>query len=466
MIFDPFWSIEQLSDRFARRELSSVEAVTELTRRIATLDGRLHAFCKIDEDGALARARAADEARARGTSTSPLLGVPLAVKDIFDQAGHGTHAGSNALNNRLPTRSANAVEKLESAGMVAIGRTNMVEFAYGGWGTNPVQGAPCNPWGLDTHVVAGGSSSGSAVAVASGLAPAALGTDTGGSIRTPSAWCGIVGLKTSVGLVGRGGVVPLCPTHDSVGPMARTVRDAALLLEAMLGLDRRDVATWHVPSVRSLATIEDGVKGLRIAMLPERDLAGVEPDIRMLYDRAIADLTALGGQFHKIALPLSISDYLGRGGEIMSVESYALLSAYVDHPDSPVDPIIAERIRRGRDISGPAYYRLLETRRLAQIGFQEAAAEFDAFVAPGSHRSPLPLAEVDESQPPNHFGRLVNYLDLASLVVPVGLTSNGLPAGLQIVVRKFDDALALRIGRTLERERGGLFVPPPGLQLQ
>ncbi|BAB54447.1 Glu-tRNA(Gln) amidotransferase subunit A (plasmid) [Mesorhizobium loti] len=466
MIFDPFWSIEQLSERFARRELSSVEAVTELVRRIAALDGRLHAFCQVDEDGALARARAADEARANGNSTSPLLGVPLAVKDIFDQAGHGTHAGSNALNDRLPIRSANAVEKLESAGMIAIGRTNMVEFAYGGWGTNQVQGAPCNPWGLDTHVVAGGSSSGSAVAVAGGFAPAALGTDTGGSIRTPAAWCGIVGLKTSVGLVGRGGVVPLCPTHDSVGPMTRTVRDAALLLEAMVGSDPRDVATWHVPSVRSLTTIEDGVKGLRIGMLHERDLAGVEPDIRMLHDRAIADLTALGAQFHKIALPLSISDYLGRGGDIMSVESYAFLSAYVEHPDSPVDPVIAERISRGRDISGPAYYRLLETRRLAQIGFQEAAAGFDAFVAPGSHRSPVPLGEVDESQPPNHFGRLVNYLDLASLVVPVGLTSNGLPAGLQIVVRKFDDALALRIGRTLERERGGLFVPAPGLLAQ
>nr|WP_245464949.1 amidase [Mesorhizobium sp. M1E.F.Ca.ET.045.02.1.1] len=309
-----------------------------------------------------------------------------------------------------------------------------------------------------------GSSSGSAVAVAGGFAPAALGTDTGGSIRTPAAWCGIVGLKTSVGLVGRGGVVPLCPTHDSVGPMTRTVRDAALLLEMMVGSDPRDVATWYVPPVRPLATIENGVKSLRIGMLSERDLAGVEPDIRMLYDRAIADLMALGAEFHKIALPLSISDYLGRGGDIMSVESYALLSPYVDHPDSPVDPVIAKRISHGRDISGPAYYRLLETRRLAQIGFQEAAAGFDAFVAPGSHRSPVPLADVEENQPPNHFGRLVNYLDLASLVIPVGLTSNGLPTGLQIVVRKFDDALALRIGRTLERERGGLFVPPPGLQ--
>lgn len=461
MTFDPFWTVEELSARFARRTLSSVEATTELIRRISALDGRLHAFRGIDEDGALTSAREADEARAQTASPPPLLGVPLAVKDIFDQAGRPTHAGSNALDDRLPIRSANAVEKLETAGMVALGRTNMVEFAYGGWGTNPVQGTPCNPWSLRDHVVAGGSSSGSAVAVAAGLSPVALGTDTGGSIRTPAAWCGIVGLKTSVGLVGRGGVVPLCPTHDSVGPMARTVRDAALLLQAMLGTDRRDAATWHAPPINPLAGIEDGVNGLRIGILAERDMEDVEPDIRMLHDRAIADLTTLGAEFHEMALPLSISEYLGSGGDIMSVESYALLGVYIDRPDSPVDPVIARRIDRGREISGAAYYRLLETRRLAQIAFQEAAAGFDALVTPGCHRSPVPLALVDENQPPNHFGRMVNYLDLASLAIPVGLTSSGLPAGLQIIVRKFDDALALRIGRALEREWGGLFVPPP-----
>ncbi|MBZ9742223.1 MULTISPECIES: amidase [unclassified Mesorhizobium] len=463
MTFDPFWTIEELSARFARRELSSLEATTELIRRISILDGKLHAFRAIDEDGALTSARAADEARVKSASTSPLLGVPMAVKDIFDQAGRPTLAGSNALDDRVPGRSANAVEKLDTAGMVAVGRTNMVEFAYGGWGTNPVQGAPCNPWGMRDHVVAGGSSSGSAVAVAAGFVPAALGTDTGGSIRTPAAWCGIVGLKTSVGLVGRGGVVPLCPTHDSVGPMARTVRDAALLLQAMLGTDGRDAATWHVPFISPLAGIEDGVKGLRIGILAERDLEGVEPDIRMLHDRAIADLTTLGAEFHEIALPLSMSEYLGSGGDIMSVESYALLGDYVERPDKLVDPVIAARIARGREISGAAYYRLLETRRLAQVAFHEAVAGFDALVAPGSHRSPVPLAQVDENQPPNHFGRMVNYLDLASLVIPVGSTASGLPAGLQIIVRKFDDALALRIGRALERERGGLFVSPHGL---
>ncbi|MER8435958.1 amidase [Mesorhizobium sp. M1393] len=431
-------------------------------RRITDLNADLHAFCEIDGDYALAQARKADALRNAASPCSPLLGIPLAIKDIFDHAGHATHAGSNALDDRLPGQSATVVEKLEMAGMVILGRTNMVEFAYGGWGTNPVQGAPRNPRGQHGHLVAGGSSSGSAVAVAAGLVPAALGTDTGGSIRTPAAWCGIVGLKTSIGLVGRGGVVPLCPTHDSVGPMTRTVRDAAILLEAMAGADRRDVSTHNAPSIRPLDNIEKDIKHLRIGILPERDLEAVEPEVRALHDRSIVELRALGASFDEIRLPLSISQYLSSGGDIMSVESYALLGSYVDRPDSPVDAVIAGRIKRGKTLTGPEYYQLLETRRLAQIAFIDAAHGFDAFVAPGSHRTPVLLGDVNESQPPNHFGRLVNYLDLASLSIPIGLTTQGLPAGLQIIVRKFDDARALRIGRALERERGGLFVPPPG----
>jgi aspartyl-tRNA(Asn)/glutamyl-tRNA(Gln) amidotransferase subunit A len=229
-----------------------------------------------------------------------------------------------------------------------------------------------------------------------------------------------------------------------------------------MGADRRDAATQNVALIRPLDDIENGVKDLRIGVLPERDLEGVEPELRTLHDRAIAELRALGASFSEIALPLSISQYLGSGGDIMSVESYALLGTYVDRPDSPVDPVIAGRIRRGKGLTGPEYYQLLETRRQAQMAFVDAAQEFDAFVTPGSHRTPVLLADVDENEPPNQFGRLVNYLDLASLSIPIGCTAEGLPAGLQIVARKFDDARALRIGRTLERERGGLFVAPPG----
>lgn len=463
MDLDSFSTIEQMAEALRRRSVSSAELTRAHIRRIHEWNDTLHAYCVVDEDAAMAQAIGCDALRGDRASVLPLSGIPLAVKDIFDQAGHATHSGSNALDDRLPTHSATVVQKLCGAGMIPLGRTHMVEFAFGGWGTNPVQGAPCNPWGIEQRLVAGGSSSGSAVAVAAGLAPAALGTDTGGSIRTPASWCGIVGLKTSHSLVSRAGVVPLCPTHDSVGPLARSVRDVALLLQAMIGPDADDPSTFYVPTIEPLATIEQGVKGLRMGRLRESDLVEVEPETRALYEHAVADFARLGAEIREITLPLTISDYLASGGDIMSVESYALLGHYVEKPGSSIDPVIAARIRRGADISAPSYYRTLETRRQAQRAFAAMSVDFDSFLTPGSHRTPVPLAEVDENEPPNRYGRLINYLDLASLAIPVGLTSAGLPVGLQVVVKRFDDALALRIGRTLERERGGLFVPPPGL---
>jgi aspartyl-tRNA(Asn)/glutamyl-tRNA(Gln) amidotransferase subunit A len=392
-----------------------------------------------------------------------LHGVPIAIKDIFDYAGHPTRAGSAALTDRNPSISAHAVRRLEAAGMIVLGKTQMVEFAFGGWGTNPVQGTPWNPWDLETHRVPGGSSSGSAVAVAAGLAPAALGTDTGGSIRTPAAWCGVIGLKTSSGLIGRHGVVPLSPTHDTVGPLARSVRDAALLLEALAGIDPLDSTTQHAPAISPLAGLEQGVEGLRIGILREADLRDVDADIRRLLQTALKDLEELGAHLEEIALPLSMEDYARAGGDIMSAESYAHLGRYAEPSDSPVDPVIRERILRGRDVTASMYILLLEARQLARVEFLAALDRLDAFVAPACPRTAVPVDQVDETVAPNMFGRFVNFLDLASLSIPIGLTNGGLPAGLQIVTRRYGDALALRIGRTLERARGTLVLRPPGL---
>lgn len=458
-VVDPFATIEAMGILLQRREISSEELTTALLARIRRLDGQLHAFTEISAQRAIASARRADARRAGG-DVGPLLGIPLAVKDNFDVAGQATCAGSLALDDRHPTRSANAVERLEAAGMVVLGRTHMVEFAYGGWGTNPVRGAPRNPFDGTMHRVVGGSSSGSAVAVAAGFAPAALGTDTGGSIRTPAAWCGIVGLKTSVGLVGRGGVVPLAPSHDSVGPMARSVRDAALLLQVLAGSDDRDPATFTAPAVDAVGMIEDGILGARIGVLPERDLAAVEAQVRRAYDQALLELSALGARLRDMSLPLPMARYVKQGNDIMGVESYARLGIHVERSRDKVDPVIAGRILRGAGMAEADYRRMLDARRAAQAALAERMQGFDAFVLPGSHMLPIPLDEVDESRPPNLFGRMVNYLDLASLCIPVGLAETGLPTGLQIVVRKFDDAKALRIGRAFERQRGGLFSAP------
>ncbi|NIA69378.1 amidase [Pelagibius litoralis] len=453
--------MEALSAALAEERVTSEALVEVYFSRIEKLDTKLHGFVSVYPEQAMKEARASDAARVAGRAAGPLHGIPIAIKDIFDYAGHPTEAGSLALTDRKPAISATAVQRLEAAGMIVLGKTQMVEFAFGGWGTNPVKGTPWNPWDLETHRVPGGSSSGSAVAVAAGLAPAALGTDTGGSVRTPACWNGIVGMKTSSGLIGRGGVVPLCPTHDSVGPLTRSVRDAAVLLEVLAGFDPRDPATAEAPQIAPLAAIERDIDGFRLGVLGEDDLTSMEPAVRLLFDKALKDFEGLGARVEEIRLPLSIEEYLAGGGDIMSVESYKHLGHYAEPTNSPVDPVIRARILRGREISAPTYMELLETRRAAQADFLKRLDRLDALIVPGCHQVSIPVDQVDEDMPPNVFGRFVNFLDLASLSLPIGLTDAGLPAGMQVVVRRFDDPLALRIGRAFEKARGGLVQRPP-----
>ena len=460
---DIWCSAETLGNAMAKGETSSAEVTRAFLDRISHLDWKLHAYASTFAEDALLAARHLDQELAAGRTRGALHGVPIAIKDLFDYAGHPTHAGSRTLTDRDPTSSAHAVGRLEDAGMIVLGKTHMVEFGFGGWGTNAVTGTPWNPRDMARHRVPGGSSSGSAVAVAAGLAPTALGTDTGGSVRSPACWCGVIGLKTSQGLIGRSGVVPLCPTHDTIGPLGRSVRDVALLLDALAGPDPGDTATEHAPKIDALTDIERGIDGLRFGVLQDADMARVEPEIRSLFTTALGEIEGLGGRLQPIRLPLSIDAYLDKGGDIMSAESYRHLGRYLDEGAASMDPAIRQRILRGRDISAADYQSLLEERRLAQAAFIEALDGLDALLVPGSHRWPPPVEDVNEDEAPNIFGRFVNFLDLASLAIPIGSGAGGLPAGMQIVVRRFDDARALRIGRAFERARGGLVEPPDGL---
>ncbi len=454
------WSpAEALGLAIAKGETSSAEVTQGYLDRIAELDTKLLAFTYAFGEQALKAARQLDRELAFDGARGPLHGVPIAIKDLFDCAGHPTRAGSRVLTDRNPTVSAHVVRRLERAGMLVLGKTQMVEFGFGGWGTNAIAGTPWNPRDMDLHRVPGGSSSGSAVAVAAGLAPAALGTDTGGSIRTPACWCGVVGMKTSHGLVGRSGIVPLCPSQDTVGPLARSVRDIALLLNALAGPDTGDPATKHAPRVDPLTDIEQGITDLRFGILHDDDLARVDPEIRTLFDTALDEIERLGGRLQPLRLPLSIDAYLGMGGDIMSAESYRHLGSYLESANERMDPAIRARIARGRDITESEYLSLLEDRGSAQTAFLDAFQGLDALLVPGCHQWPIPVSEVDEDEHPNTSGRFVNFLDLASLSVPIGRNPDGLPAGMQIVVRRFDDALALRVGRAFERTRGGFVVP-------
>ncbi len=457
-----FSTIETLSAGLYSGKTTSRELVDAQFERINDIDPFLGSYARIFVDEARAAADASDTLRASGHAAGLLLGVPIAVKDLFHYAGHPTEAGSKALQGVSSTVTATCVRRLEEAGMIVLGKTNTVEFAFGGWGTNHSLGTPRNPWDNKVHRVPGGSSSGSAVAVAAGLAPASLGTDTGGSVRIPAGLCGVIGLKSSVGLVGRGGILPLCPTHDSVGPLTRSVRDAALLMQVLAGADCDDPATDNAPTLDYLTNIERGISGLRIAYLDDEELKETAPAIRVLFDNAVSAMERLGAIIMPLKLPRPLNDYMAQAGTLMSAESYHHLAHYVDLEDSLVHSSIRERVLRGRSISASDYMTLIEARTNAQREVLQVMDRIDAFVAPTCPIPAVALSEVDEDQTPlSAYGRFVNFLDFASLSIPVGLTSCGLPAGIQIVVRRFDDPLALRIGRALERDAGFCFRRPP-----
>ena len=233
-------TLTELSVELAAKRTSSREIVDALLGRIAKADSKLHAFTEVYAKEARALADAADTARGSGFPLGPLHGLPIAYKDLCDIAGRIGTGGSQMLAKRVATETSNTVERLTAAGMVPLGKLHMVEFAFGGWGTNPLMGAPWNPWDLKTHRVPGGSSSGTGVAVAARLAPAGIGSDTGGSVRIPSAFNGLVGLKVTFGRIGLSGTMLLSWTLDSIGPLARSVEDCALLLNALAAPDPRD----------------------------------------------------------------------------------------------------------------------------------------------------------------------------------------------------------------------------------
>src|SRR5216110_2971255 len=268
-----FLSLADLARLLAARKTSSREIVESFLARIAALDGRLHAYIDVYGEEARALAKAADLERDAGVVRGPLHGLPIALKDLLHFAPHPTTAGSKSWLGRKSDSTASVVARLIAAGMIPLGKTHMVEFAFGGWGRNEPMGAPWNPWDLAIHRVAGGSSSGSAVAVAAGLAPVAIGSDTGGSIRIPAALCGLTGLKPTYGIVSLYGAVPLSTALDSLGPLAHTVEDAALLTAAMAGPDPHDAATLSAPRVELEAAVfrDFDIRGMRItALVPEK----------------------------------------------------------------------------------------------------------------------------------------------------------------------------------------------------
>src|SRR5499427_6944396 len=263
--------------------LSPVDIVDAALAKIAAADAKLHAFVEVYDKEARLAAEAADKAIRSGHRIGPLHGIPIALKDLIEIEGRITTGGSEVWRNRRSAYTATLAKRLIAAGLIVIGKTQTVEFAMGGWGTNQHRGTPWNPWDPKVARTPGGSSSGSGVAVAAGFAPWAIGTDTGGSVRLPASWCGLTGLKTTIGRVSTYGILALSPTLDTPGPMARSVEDTALLYQVMQGPDLLDPRTRGIAPDDPLPTIQRGVRGLRLARMPQAERAGVAAEVLAAY---------------------------------------------------------------------------------------------------------------------------------------------------------------------------------------
>ena len=454
-----FETIAALAARIRTGELSPVALTEQLLERIEALDGRLHAFIAPTRGRALAQAHAAEAGLRAGQDLGPLHGIPFAVKDLYDVAGLPTTAGTRLLADNVAREDCTAVRRLAAAGMVLLGKTHTVQFAFGGVGINHDHGTPHNPWHATAHVP-GGSSSGSAVAVAAGLAPVALGTDTGGSVRIPAALCGTVGLKTTVGRIGRAGVYPLSWTLDSVGPLTRSVEDAALVYQALHGPDLADETTIGIPPHDALADLRRGVRGLRIAFGETVFFDGVSPDVERHVREAGKVFRSLGARVESIAVP-EAAEAFGeqRRALFVAAEACSVNGRLLDEHFADLDPVVAHRMAAGRGLSACDYFTVRRQWASLRHRIRRTLADVDALLVPATMVPARSVSLVDATAGTyaEHNAQylrntsLGNVLDLCAVCLPCGFTDDGLPVGLMIYAKPFDEALALRAGHAYEQ---------------
>jgi aspartyl-tRNA(Asn)/glutamyl-tRNA(Gln) amidotransferase subunit A len=459
---DPAWAtVAELSHAFGARTLSPVEVVEALLERIARRGRALHAFIAVHAAEARLAAEAADKAIRSGHRVGPLHGVPIALKDLVDLQGRVTTGGSMVWQDRVSPVTATLAERLVAAGMIVLGKTHTVEFAMGSFGTNTHLGTPRNPWDPVVHRAPGGSSSGSGVAVAAGLAPVAIGTDTGGSVRMPASWCGTVGLKVTAGRISTHGVLPLSPTLDTPGPLARSVEDAALIFRVLNGPDPRDPQTLAWTAADPMPALRRGVAGLRLAVMPDAERAGVADEVLAAYDASLQTLAGLGARLVRPTLPHRFGDYAAATGRIIGAEGYRFVGHLVDDMSLPVDPHVRPRIQLGRDVSARDYLLTLAEMHDRRREFAAALADVDALLTPTTQTVAPPVDAIDQSGTAAYFTRAGNYLGLCGLAVPSGFTAAGLPTSLQVLCHPGDEATALRIGWAYEQATDWTSRRPP-----
>jgi aspartyl-tRNA(Asn)/glutamyl-tRNA(Gln) amidotransferase subunit A len=450
-------SLTSIAQAIAEKRLSSREATQSCLDRVAQWQPRLNAFMAIEAEEALAAADAADAALAKGNNDGALHGVPLAHKDMYYDAGKVVTCGSRIRRDFVATMTSTALQRLKDAGTIRLGSLQMSEFAYGPTGHNTHYGPVHNPWAYD-HIT-GGSSSGSGAAVAARLTFAALGSDTGGSIRMPAHFCGVTGLKTTVGRISRAGAMPLSQSLDTVGPLARSAEDCALLLALMAGADPEDptAVTGPVPDYNAAA--QQSMKGLTIGVPTAFYVDDLDAEVARVLDETIAVLKREGAHIVQVELPdqrqLTAACQL-----VLAVEAAAFHKRWMIERPQDYGPQVLMRLQNGLAIPGVSYLEVMRWRGPALSAHLAAVAGVDAVIAPVAPVAAPTIAESDVGNSPNaeaviqrltRFTRPINYLGLPSLAIPVGFTHSGLPVGVQLIGRSFDEAMLLRIGAAFQR---------------
>jgi aspartyl-tRNA(Asn)/glutamyl-tRNA(Gln) amidotransferase subunit A len=466
-------SIAEAAEQIRRKALSPVELTRAYLQRIERLNPLLNAYVTVIAEPALAEARTAEVEIGRGEYRGALHGVPIALKDLYATRGVRTAAGSKILSDWIPENDATVTARLRQAGAILLGKTNTHEFAYGATTVNPHFGPSRNPW--NPGHITGGSSGGSGAAVAAGMAAMAMGTDTGGSIRCPAALCGVVGLKPTHGRVSAAGIVPLSWSLDHPGPLARTVEDAAIVLDAIAGYDPQDTMTEPVPTQDYRAAIGGGVQGLRLGVPRHGFFDAMDPEVAAAIETALTVLSGLGAVVEDVMTPV-LWGARAAVGDIIMAEARHYHARWLEERPEDYGSDVLSRLNRRTDLSAA---ELVAAFRLQDAAIRETSTLLDRYAAllTPTIRIPAPplvdgraevpaQAEVPGTPAPSgpdQMGSIAaaralltntgtfNLTGMPALSIPCGFTAAGLPIGLQIAARRWDEAMVIRVGAAYER---------------